>query len=100
LFDTHVVFENYPLDRSGLEEPVPGLRVDRVEGRDAAHYPLTLVAFAGEGGFALRFDYRPDVLDRTRAEAVAADLQRILAAVASEDAPKVADLLTGRPAGP
>ncbi|QPP06025.1 amino acid adenylation domain-containing protein [Streptomyces bathyalis] len=95
LFDTHVVFENYPLDRSGLEEPVPGLRVDRIEGRDAAHYPLTLVAFAGEGGLALRFDYRPDVLDRARAGTVAADLQRILTAVASADTVPVADLLRG-----
>ncbi|SCK46289.1 non-ribosomal peptide synthetase [Streptomyces sp. WMMB 322] len=95
LFDTHVVFENYPLDRAGLEQPVPGLRVDSVEGRDAAHYPLTLVAFAGEGGFALRFDYRPDVLDRGRAEAIAAGLQHILEAVASPDAVPVADVLCG-----
>ncbi|WP_216311791.1 non-ribosomal peptide synthetase [Streptomyces nanshensis] len=93
LFDTHVVFENYPLDRSGLEEPVPGLRVESVEGRDAAHYPLTLVAFAGEGGFALRFDYRPDALDRARAEEIAAGLRNILTALAAEDAPAVGDLL-------
>ncbi|WP_245694310.1 non-ribosomal peptide synthetase [Streptomyces abyssalis] len=95
LFDTHVVFENYPLDRSGLEEPVPGLRVEAVEGRDAAHYPLTLVAFAGEGGLALRFDYRPDVLDRARAETIAAGLQRILTAVAARDTVPVADVLSG-----
>ncbi|MCH6163960.1 non-ribosomal peptide synthetase [Streptomyces marispadix] len=94
LFDTHVVFENYPLDSTGLHQPVPGLRVEGIEGRDAAHYPLTLVAFAGEGGFALRFDYRPDVLDRERAEAIAAQLQDILGDLASRTDTSVADVLS------
>ena len=92
LFDTHVVFENYPLDTAGLESPAPGLTVEGIEGRDAAHYPLTLVAFAGEGGLALRFDHRPDVLDRARAEATAEELRSILTSVASRDTP-VAEIL-------
>jgi pristinamycin I synthase-2 len=87
LFDTHVVFENYPLDTAGLESPAPGLTVEGIEGRDAAHYPLTLVAFAGEGGLALRFDHRPDVLDRARAEATAEELRSILTSVTSRDTP-------------
>ncbi|WP_210771331.1 non-ribosomal peptide synthetase [Streptomyces albidus (ex Kaewkla and Franco 2022)] len=99
LFDTHVVFENYPLDRAGLESPAPGLSVEGIEGRDAAHYPLTLVAFAGEGGLALRFDYRTDVLDRARAESTAAELQRILTSVASPDTP-VTEILDAEGARP
>jgi pristinamycin I synthase-2 len=95
LFDTHVVFENYPLDSADLHQNAPGLRVEGAEGRDAAHYPLTLVAFAGEGGFALRFDYRPDVLDRDRAEAVAAQLRDILGYLASGADVPVADVLAG-----
>ncbi|MFC4493028.1 amino acid adenylation domain-containing protein [Streptomyces ovatisporus] len=94
LFDTHVVFENYPLDQAGLEQPVPGLRIEGIEGRDAAHYPLTLVAFAGEAGVALRFDYRPDVLDRGQAEQIASDLQRILADLTASPDARVADVLT------
>jgi pristinamycin I synthase 2 len=95
LFDTHVVFENYPLDGAGLRQPAPGLTVEGVEGSDAAHYPLTLVAFAGEGGFALRFDYRPDVLDRDRAEEIAGQLKGILGDLASGADGPVADLLSG-----
>ncbi|SCK17542.1 non-ribosomal peptide synthase domain TIGR01720/amino acid adenylation domain-containing protein [Streptomyces sp. WMMB 714] len=93
LFDTHVVFENYPLDRAGLEQPVPGLRIEGIEGRDAAHYPLTLVAFAGEAGVALRFDYRPDVLDRRSAERIASDLQQILGELTGSPDARVADVL-------
>ncbi|GGO52699.1 hypothetical protein GCM10012287_37580 [Streptomyces daqingensis] len=93
LFDTHVVFENYPLDQAGLEQPVPGLRIEGIEGRDAAHYPLTLVAFAGEAGVALRFDYRPDVLDRRRAERIASELQAILAKLTGSPDARVADVL-------
>lgn len=93
LFDTHVVFENYPLDQAGLEQPVPGLHIEGIEGRDAAHYPLTLVAFAGEAGIALRFDYRPDVLDRASAETIATTLQRILTAVTASPGVPVSEVL-------
>ncbi|MEU4745585.1 condensation domain-containing protein, partial [Actinosynnema sp. NPDC023658] len=47
LFDTLVVFENYPLDPSALELPGTGLRMADVRGRDSTHYPLTLVVFPG-----------------------------------------------------
>ena len=46
LFDTLVVFENYPVDRSVLEEPAAGLRLTSVEGHDATHYPLSLASGA------------------------------------------------------
>ncbi|THA26461.1 amino acid adenylation domain-containing protein [Streptomyces sp. RKND-216] len=100
LFDTHVVFENYPLDEAGLHDGAPGLRVQGIEGRDAAHYPLTLVAFAGEGGLALRFDHRPDVVPRARVETLAADLEDVLRAVATAPERVVRDVLRAVPVGP
>ena len=48
LFDTLVVFENYPVDRAGLTAQVGGLRLTDVRGHDATHYPLSLVAHPGE----------------------------------------------------
>ena len=40
-----------------------GLRLGRVEGRDATHYPLTLMVQPG-AELQLRLDYRPDLFDR------------------------------------
>ena len=62
LFDTLLVFENYPVDRDGLAAPADGLRLGRVEGRDATHYPLALMVQPG-AELRLRLDYRPDLFD-------------------------------------
>ena len=63
LFDTLVVFENYPVDRAALSQPANGLRLGHVEGRDATHYPLALIVQPGET-LQLRLDYRADLFDR------------------------------------
>ncbi|MEV4970314.1 amino acid adenylation domain-containing protein [Streptomyces scopuliridis] len=97
LFDTHVVFENYPLDRVSLARAAPGLRLVRSEGRDATHYPLTLAAFAGDGPLTLRLGHRPDAVDRPRAERIAAELERLLEAIATAPDDPVAALLAGKP---
>src|SRR5258705_7488899 len=39
LFDSLVVFENYPVDRSSSSAATGGLRLCNVSGRDATHYP-------------------------------------------------------------
>ncbi|MFE2978607.1 amino acid adenylation domain-containing protein [Streptomyces sp. NPDC059258] len=83
LFDTLCVFENYLVD-SGTDEQVAGeakefagLRVEAVTGRDATHYPLTLVAAPGaDGGPVLRLRYRADALGAGDASRVAARLRR------------------------
>ncbi|MEV8449397.1 amino acid adenylation domain-containing protein [Streptomyces parvus] len=83
LFDTLFVFENYLVD-TGAEEQAAGeakefagLRVEAVTGRDATHYPLTLVAAPGpDGGPVLRLRYRADALGAADAARVAARLRR------------------------
>ena len=77
LFDTLVVFENYPVDRSVLEEPAAGFRLISVEGHDATHYPLSLVAVPGKR-LRLRFQYRPDLFEPPRIEAIGRRLVRLL----------------------
>lgn len=83
LFDTLCVFENYlvdtgPDDQDGPEtKEFAGLRVEAVTGRDATHYPLTLVAAPGpDGGPVLRLSYRTDALSEHDAVRVAARLRR------------------------
>ena len=85
LFDTLVVFENYPLDESGSARQAGGLRLASVSGQDATHYPLGLMAIPGER-LRLRLDYRPDLFDRASVEALAGRFIRVLeAAVAAPD---------------
>jgi hypothetical protein len=74
LFDTLLVFENYPVDRAGLAAAGLGttgnaLKLGQVHGRDATHYPLALIVQPGET-LRLRLDYRPDLFERASVEAM------------------------------
>src|SRR5262249_49858937 len=85
LFDSLVVFENYPVDRRGLSGAGGGLRLASVNGHDATHYPLSLMVAPSER-LQLRLDYRPDLFDRASVEVLAGRLVRLLeAAVAAPD---------------
>ena len=87
LFDTLMVFENYPVDREGLAAEVRGLRLGRVGGHDATHYPLSLMVRPGEE-LTLRLDYRPDLFDRGSVAVLGERLVRLLAnAVAAPERP-------------
>ncbi|MFE9776519.1 condensation domain-containing protein, partial [Streptomyces sp. NPDC005931] len=84
LFDTSLVFENYPWDGPG-ELSDTGLRIspDLGSGRDATHYPLTLVAAPGRRLY-LRLDYRDDLFDRATAAAFLDRLVRVLDLVVTD----------------
>ncbi len=79
LFDTLLVFENYPVDHAGLVAEVNGLRLTDLVVRDATNYPLTLMATPGEQ-LQLRLDYRGDLFERGSVEALGDRLVRLLAA--------------------
>ncbi|WP_445398072.1 amino acid adenylation domain-containing protein [Streptomyces sp. LE64] len=50
LFDSLLVFENYPVDPDRLREPAPGLEVVGTRFREATHHPVTLTVMPdGEG---------------------------------------------------
>ena len=83
LFDTLVVFENYPVDRSALAQPVAGLELTRVEGHDATHYPLSLMAVPAER-LRLRLQYRSDLFARSSVEAMGRRLVVLLEAVVAD----------------
>ena len=89
LFDTLLVFENYP-DNGGADG---GLPVADLEGRDVTHYPLTLIAEPGER-LQLALTHRGQVTD---ARDLLTRLGRVLTAFATDpDGPVHGiDLLTG-----
>ncbi|MEU6990938.1 amino acid adenylation domain-containing protein [Streptomyces sp. NPDC046465] len=106
LFDTAMVFENYPWDESaeltGTERPntgLPdtGLRVtpDLGRARDATHYPLTLIAAPGRRLY-LRLDFRDDLVDRAAAAGFLDRLTQVLDLVTTDAERPVGriDLLT------
>ncbi|WP_189171548.1 non-ribosomal peptide synthetase [Pilimelia anulata] len=70
LFDTLVVFENYPLSPADLPDPAPGLAVTGVRGHDATHYPLGLTVIPAGDRLSLTLDHRAPAVDADRARGV------------------------------
>ena len=83
LFDTLVVFENYPVDQAALAHAGNGVQVAHVAVHDASHYPLTIGVVPGQQ-LVLRLDYRPDLFDRASIEALGQRLLRLLEAAVAE----------------
>ncbi|MDX3753785.1 non-ribosomal peptide synthetase, partial [Streptomyces sp. AK08-02] len=96
LFDTAVLVENYPVDPATSAPLESGLRLVGAKGRDATHYPLTLVVSQRGDDLHVRLDHRPDLVDRPAAEALLERFVRLLrAAVTATDTPVgAADLLS------
>ncbi|MGW4565577.1 amino acid adenylation domain-containing protein [Streptomyces sp. NPDC004561] len=86
LFDTAIVFQNAPVDASGIRGA--GLDLTPYEGDEqppVIHYPLSLAVTPGEC-WRLEIGYRPDVLTETAARRIAERLGRLLAAFADDPA--------------
>ncbi|MET7986457.1 amino acid adenylation domain-containing protein [Streptomyces sp. NPDC005281] len=78
LFDTIVVFENYPVDREGIVDAntSAGLTIDAIRPFAGSHYPLTLNA--SDPYLRLSLDYQKNLYDHRAAEEIAARLVRVL----------------------
>ncbi|GLZ29182.1 hypothetical protein Lesp02_13720 [Lentzea sp. NBRC 105346] len=79
LFDTTMVFENYPLDSEALEEAITGIHVTDAHGFDSNHYPLNLTVMPDKR-LGLKLGYQPTLLDH---ETVTAHAHRLLAVLAA-----------------
>ncbi|WP_066361246.1 non-ribosomal peptide synthetase [Herbidospora mongoliensis] len=86
LFDTLVVFENYP-SSSGLA--AGGVRIAGAEFHDTVHYPLALIVKPGRR-LDLRLKFHDQRVPRTDAEGVADRLARLLTAIAADPGQRVA----------
>ncbi|AMO93236.1 non-ribosomal peptide synthase TIGR01720 domain protein [Collimonas fungivorans] len=83
LFDTLVVFENYPVDREALSRAAAGLKIGAVSTHDAVHYPLSLVVVPGPR-LSLRLGYRAELFEEATVARMAGQLERILCAMVSD----------------
>ncbi|WP_433887488.1 amino acid adenylation domain-containing protein [Streptomyces sp. CA-111067] len=89
LFDTLLVFENYPADRSALAATARrgGLDLLGVDSSDDTHYPLTVLVEPG-ADLTVRLRHRGAALGRDRVEAIGERLRALLGRVADRpDAP-------------
>ncbi|GGX02680.1 non-ribosomal peptide synthetase [Streptomyces lomondensis] len=93
LFDTLLVFENYPIDQDAVAraEAEAGLRILDVKGSGATHYPLTLAVLA-EQRLGVVFEFRPDCYDRATVERLAGRFERLVRAVVAAPATPLAAL--------
>ncbi len=82
LFDTLVVFENYPLERASLTEESAGLRITGAEAWDTVHYPLGLIVVPGER-LELRLSYDTARFTEQDAQTVVSRFLHLLETVAT-----------------
>ncbi|QIY56837.1 amino acid adenylation domain-containing protein [Streptomyces sp. RPA4-5] len=97
LFDTFMVFENFPGD-DGARPSYAGVRVEVAEGHDSAHYPLRVVAGLTGQRLQIELEYRPDLFDRDEAAAVLGALEGVLGEIVAGPGQAVADLTCPLPA--
>ncbi|MFG2846318.1 amino acid adenylation domain-containing protein [Kitasatospora sp. NPDC048296] len=83
LFDTNVVFENYPLDAESLSMAGSAIRVRAAESREATHYALNLAVVPG-ARLSLRLDHRTDLFDRPAAARLLDQLASLLGGFAAD----------------
>ncbi|WP_262414560.1 amino acid adenylation domain-containing protein [Streptomyces sp. ST1015] len=94
LFDSLLIYENYPSAPTGTVPAASGgggLRIAGLRGRDATHYPLTLVVNPGNE-LTLRLSYRQDLLDPATVNTLGERLTRALHTLAGETATPVGRL--------
>ncbi|MGW0870630.1 non-ribosomal peptide synthase/polyketide synthase [Streptomyces sp. NPDC002740] len=93
LFDTLVVFENYPGGEGapGITDPTGAIAVAGHAFHDAVHYPLALIVKPGRR-LDLRLKHHVRRLDADAAQSLADRLTLVLNALADDPAVRVADL--------
>lgn len=92
LFDSLVVFENYPVDPDRLREPAPGLTVVGTRFREATHHPVTLTVMPDGDGWTGVLAHRIG----PAADGLAEELLDLLRTLDKHLDNDVLDLLEGR----
>ncbi|CRZ14438.1 non-ribosomal peptide synthetase PstA [Mycolicibacterium neworleansense] len=82
LFDTLLVFENYPVDTNALSN-VDGLAVTGFDFRESNHYPLAVQVLPGRE-MQLRVEYDTEVFEFDAIEALVEQLKAVLAVMTAD----------------
>lgn len=105
LFDTAVVFENFPAADPGAARNLPGLRVESATTESAGHHPLSLMVLPRDGGTDVNLLHRTGAATPEQARALLDGVLTVLRALLADPDTPVASLTgTGgaapTPAGP
>ncbi|NBF11443.1 amino acid adenylation domain-containing protein [Pseudomonas sp. Fl4BN1] len=91
LFDSVLVFENYPVSEA-LEQGAPsGLQFVDVQSLEQTHYPLTVMLWSADT-LRLEFNYDREVFTAADMGYLAGDFQQLLLALADETLQRLGDL--------
>ncbi|MFF1401855.1 non-ribosomal peptide synthase/polyketide synthase [Streptomyces sp. NPDC058294] len=96
LFDSIVVFENYPFDENSLARH--GLAMEQERDLEPTNYPLSVVIAPGDS-LAVNLDYDPGAFDPATVEALGESLRTLLTGMATDPDRRLADLPLLDPAG-
>ncbi|WP_323123807.1 condensation domain-containing protein, partial [Burkholderia alba] len=91
LFDSIVVFENYPIDTASQQSD-DGLRVGAIDSIDPTHYPLALAIIPRSQGVSLEWAWDGARLDRSTVERIASQYEAVLAQLADDAQRRVGEL--------
>jgi amino acid adenylation domain-containing protein/non-ribosomal peptide synthase protein (TIGR01720 family) len=83
LFDSLVVFENYPIDAALRQAAPGGLRFEQLHNQDDANYPMTLSVFLDDA-LTLDFGHERTLFDADRVAALARRFADLLGRLVSE----------------
>ena len=94
LFDTLLVFENYPIAEA-LEQGAPeGLQFDNISNHEQTNYPLTLIINASDS-LALRFNHNRQHFSGPVIEAIAAQTLQVLIELSEQPQRPLGELTIG-----
>ena len=83
LFDTLVIFENFPVGEDGDAPDDLAVAVHSHHGGDTSHYPVGLALIPGKP-YQLKLSYRPDLLEREQVLRLGRRYQRLIEAFAAD----------------
>ena len=94
LFDTLLVFENYPIAEA-LEQGAPeGLQFDKISNHEQTNYPLTLIINASDS-LALRFNHDRQQFGGSVIQAIAAQTLQVLIELSEQPQRPLGELTIG-----
>ncbi|WP_243248233.1 condensation domain-containing protein, partial [Pseudomonas maioricensis] len=85
LFDSILVFENYPVSEALQQEAPQELTFGKVDNHEQTHYPLTLIVGLGET-LSLHFNYRQANFPVHTVQQIAGQLRHVLLQMAASQA--------------
>ncbi|WP_054988752.1 non-ribosomal peptide synthetase, partial [Pseudomonas syringae group genomosp. 7] len=91
LFDTILVFENYPVSEALQQAAPPGLGFGGLHTQEQTHYPLTLVVNLGET-LSLRFSYARQSFSAQYMAQLSAHFQQVLQALVCDPQAAIGEL--------